>query len=202
MKKLMVAAAIVCAAVASQAAVFNWTTDTTRLWGVNPAEVGDNGPYGINSSKSDYRADKAGLSLGYKLTILSADGLTEIGYKEGTVELGKLGKVATEIDVAEAEQNTDYKYVFELKGAQDTLTSKESETYDYSGAQLAASFEGGIKTAASGQTDILYETTPDSWTISGIVTKETPVPPPVPEPTSGLLLLLGVAGLALRRRRS
>ena len=29
-----------------------------------------------------------------------------------------------------------------------------------------------------------------------------PVPPPIPEPTSGLLLLLGTAGLALRRRRA
>ena len=30
----------------------------------------------------------------------------------------------------------------------------------------------------------------------------TPGPTPVPEPTSGLLLLLGVAGMALRRRRA
>jgi len=42
----------------------------------------------------------------------------------------------------------------------------------------------------------------DSFTAGTLATKTTPPPgpEPVPEPTSGLLMLLGVAGLALRRR--
>lgn len=42
----------------------------------------------------------------------------------------------------------------------------------------------------------------DEINVTGFTPISSPGPSPIPEPTSGLLMLLGVAGLALRRKRA
>ena len=193
MKKLMFMLAVVACAATMQAASFNWTT-TSKLYGVTAASVVDNGSYAAASSGTTDRGDKV-LTLAYTLSILDASTDALIGSASGTVTYGSLGKVGTsDITVAGAEQGTTYKYVLALTGTQSNLSGRGVDgAYDYSGATLAAEMTGTITTATMGDTDI-GNVVPTSWTVSGIA--------PVPEPTSGLLMLVGLGALALRRRRA
>ena len=209
MKKLVFMLATVACAATMQAASFSWGGD--KLYGVTAASVVDNGSYGAASSGTTDRGDKVLSALTYVLTIYDATGTTEIGSASGTVTYGSLGKVALEsaIDVSEAAQGTTYKYVLALTGAQSNIRSRGEETsgeykYDYSAATIAAELTGDITTATMGVTT-LDAGVPSTWTVSGIT--KTPVGggggggSGVPEPTSGLLLALGGAMLALRRKR-
>ena len=65
--------------------------------------------------------------------------------------------------------------------------------YDYSDATMTAEIRGTVTTLSTGSTSFSSDA-PASWTVSGIQG--------VPEPTSGLLMLVGLAGLALRRKRA
>ena len=68
----------------------------------------------------------------------------------------------------------------------DTLTGNSEQETSPTTTALTASGIGGYITAQGGMKSF----------------GGTPGPTPIPEPTSGLLMLLGVAGLALRRRRA
>ena len=209
MKKLMFMLATVACAATMQAAVFDWST-SSKLYGVTAASVVDNGSYGAASSGSTDRGDKVLTSLSYVLTLFDASTDAEVGSASGTVSYGSLGKVDTSgINVAAAAQGTTYKYVLALTGAQSDLQSRGEVTsgeykYDYSAATVATELSGTITTATMGNTD-LGNIVPSAWTVSGIT--KTPVGGGggggggVPEPTSGLLLALGGAMLALRRKR-
>ena len=191
MKKIAIAAAVICIAAISQAATFDWASSSVRLYGVTSASVLDNGTYAASSASAD-RADKV-CTLTYLLTIL--DGDTVIGTATGDVKYGTLGKLGTTgMEVAAAQYGKTYNYVLTLTGTQSNLSGRGVDgDFDYSGATLTAEISGTVTTAAMGVT-LLPETAPTSWTVSGITA--------VPEPTSGLLMLVGLAGLALRRRRA
>ena len=192
MKKLMFMLAVVACAATMQAATFAWNT-SAKLYGVTAASVVDNGSYAAASSGTTDRGDKV-LTLTYALSILDASTDALVGSATGSVEYGSLGKVSTEITVNEALVGTAYKYVLALTGTQSNLSGRGVDgAYDYSGAALATEMSGTITTATMGNTD-LGDIVPTSWTVSGIA--------PVPEPTSGLLMLVGLGALALRRRRA
>ena len=203
MKKLIVCATIACATVVVRAATFDWVTSSAKMYGVVAANVTGNGSYGVATSGTTDRGDKV-LALNYVLTILDATTDAEIGSASGTVSYGSLGKVNTgDIEVAGAEQGTTYKFLLELTGSQSNLRSRGEDTvagYDYSAATLSTQYSGTVTTAAMGGSS-LFESdwVPSAWTVSGI----TPIGSSgdVPEPTSGLLLVLGGSILALRRKR-
>ena len=194
MKKLVIAAAIICVAAISQAASFSWTSSSVKLYGVNSASVLDNGTYAAASSGTTDRADKV-CTLTYLLTIL--DGEKVVGTATGDVTYGSLGKLGTVgMDIAAAEGGKTYNYVLALTGTQSNLSGRGVDgDFDYSGATLSAEISGTITTAIAGDTP-LPETAPSSWTVSGITAAA------VPEPTSGLLMFVGLGALALRRRRA
>ena len=83
-----------------------------------------------------------------------------------------------------SEGGSDYSFQVYLYGEDDAMLAK-SETKDF-----AALGDGGLRCINTSLSGLSGEGT---WTVKGFTA--------VPEPTSGLLLLLGVAGLALRRRR-
>ena len=195
MKKLMIAAAIVCAAAMSQAGSFKWNVPG-QLKEVTFANVTDNGMYA---------ADGTALSMGATiytavLTLFEKGTQNVVGKSAETgVTVGFMGgSYSSSLDVSEAVSGTTYDYLLVVTGAPEALTGKTSDEYDYSNAYMQW-FDTGSVTAIPGSAD-LASTAISQWAVNGIETK-TP-PQPVPEPTSGLLMLLGVAGLALRRRRA
>ena len=211
MRKVMFMLAAVACAGAVKSATFDWAT-SSKLYGVTATSVTDNGNYSAASSGSTDRGDKALTGLSYVLAILDATTGAEVGTASGTVTYGSLGKVGTYgIEVTGAEQGTAYKYQLTLTGTQSTLTSKgnavdggDGYDYDYTAAIVTTTISGDITTATMGNTD-LGNVVPTTWTVSGI-TKTAQSggggSSDVPEPTSGLLLVLGGAMLALRRRRA
>ena len=191
MKKLMIAAAIVCAAAVPQATTFSWAV-TGQLKEVNFANVTDNGMYA---------ADGTALPMGATiytavLTLFEKGTQNVVGQSaETTVNVGLFGGSYNSTPVVnEAVTGTTYDYLLVVTGAPEALTGKTSDKYDYSNAYMQW-FDSGSVTAMAGSSD-LAKTAVTQWAVNGIVPKE------IPEPTSGLLMLLGVAGLALRRRRA
>ena len=177
MKKLLIAAAIVCAAAFAQAATVNWTisgvknssgTAPTAGWAVMAfyTEVGA----GSDAIVSAIQSKTAG-SLAFESTTL-------------VVSFGA-GKVAAHdaavAGITDTSKNYDlYFVVFNdadaTKATEYAMVSDVNKEY----SSLAGKFTGAGTFSAS---------TP--WQSAA-----------VPEPTSGLLMLLGMAGLALRRRRA
>ena len=197
MKKLMIAAAIVCAAAFAQAATVNWQSGTiyvaTDAAGTTGTATGDR----ANTSTR--------LVTMYVYELLG----------NGTMTAAEEYAAAQKMDTATLYDTYFGKTATGSKGTGGTGTAAYAQTVgDASGmhyglvlfvdevnAKLPEGKDAFVKAAlatvnieGSGSTNLsnlIGSTVDSSWTAV-----------PVPEPTSGLLLLLGVAGMALRRRRA
>ena len=169
MKKIMIAAAIVCAAVASQAASISW-----ELSGAGTESAGYK--VYVVSALSQF-ADVAAIQS----SLLShTDGVVEktivAGARGGESAAGSVINTAWEtID------SVDFYYV---------IVKNDNSGYWASEKQTALVAKGSNQPQVSSLTT-LSTIAASPMTAFG-----------VPEPTSGLLLLLGVAGLALRRKQA
>ena len=194
MKKLMMALAVVGLAFGSQAATFTWKS-SANAQAINVAGVTDNGSYaagGVNMKNNG--------TWSYVLSIFDASTGDLVGSASGSsIKFSTTGsKFNTGIEVSSDAivANTEYTYSIVINGTMDALTGRGVDgDFDYSAATLTTTISGSITTAGMGATT-LTTATPSAWTVSGITAVA------VPEPTSGLLMLVGLAGLALRRRRA
>ena len=176
MKKLMIAAAIVCAAAMSQAATANWVGLEIANYAGGAAST-DQLVYFVDSATYSFTDAQTAIGNG-DISFLTAPGTySQVGeYAEAGVtdtftadRYGNGQTVTGYLVILDADSIAGAKHVY-LVDEQSGLT-------------------GGTGTSAYLEFDASGTATPGDWAA-------------VPEPTSGLLLLLGVAGLALKRKRA
>ena len=211
MKKLMIAAAIVCAAALAQAGAINWST------GLLYTPSAD-GSIGSDASGSWVYNDKITSASGYALKVYAWESLTASDvaftdaakllqwYTDGASKTadpfgGSLaainGTVTMNANITQAiaggaELTTTGGtpvYGSILLVLEDSTTGDPAWYMVNSGSIEAKA--GSTKTTLGNLGSIVSGTGSDHTTWQS-----------VPEPTSGLLLLLGVAGLALKRKRA
>ena len=184
MKKLMVLVAAIALACAGQAASVNWK--------LNVAEQGaawsDAGAYVMAFNGSDYDAviklltvtgsDNMASDLGK--FALTGNGLTQFEVSSNR------GTAITKNSVSAGVTGDEMFWVVFTEGSMDAKSAIQwSAATDVS----AYAFEAGSPS-------------PGALTFTAVPNVGTIASSNVPEPTSGLLLLIGMAGMALRRRRA
>ena len=196
MKKLMIAFAVVAAAALSQAAMVDWSFNSKntikKYSGADGASIT---VYLLDTAGSGYAATVAGLANG---SVTSANIASQGSYLTSGVtgaSGAKVGKASGQATVASP--GADYSLVFVY------FDSAASKDYYYlSSAATGKSYDGSAE-YPTGTTAIWMSSDYNTANWHEVASAPTPPPTPgVPEPTSGLLMLLGMAGLALRRKRA
>ena len=197
MKKLMVMLGLVAMAAGVQAATINWSSQSTLLCDSTGTALGAFATgtsvalIALDSVTDEWNAGTWKAAAG-KVTEYMPGSITAMGSTKGKIA-GSYGFQLTDQDAP-------------VNG---TILAMVFKDADGSYRQLAyydAAKEGGIGSAlietatVSGLTDDTKDFTAAFGSASA--SKMLPTAAAVPEPTSAMLLLLGVAGMALRRRRA
>ena len=189
MKKLIVASAVLCTAIVAQAATFLWTS-SAQAYGPAVANLTVPGSYSPGTANAD-RMKSEGSNQGVTWTysmILTATAGTDVTVSDAivgnitTYSSNKINQsITSDFFVLPTDDSAiNYAWDIVITGTKTVGEDVYTITSDHiiGNADYGKLSELKIGTAA-----------PGGWTVT-------------PEPTSGLLLLLGVAGLALKRKRA
>lgn len=206
MKKLIMIAAVALAAISVNAATTSWSWSTGASV-LKAGYTGDGSSSAVLSgmtvyliattatSTSDFTAQKA-LLTGIRDGSITADNLNFL--VKGTTDAA--GKIATgnaisfdRTDVVVGDKAYYYEVVFSADGKYVFMSGNAGATALDDGKAAA------VTTTSGPSTQLRDDTGSGDFSAAGWYKVSASA---VPEPTSGLLLLLGVAGLALRRKRA
>ena len=174
MKKLLIAAAMVCAAALAQAATVNWAISSVK-------DSSGAAPTAGWAVMAFYTAKDAGSDAIVSAITSKTAGTLAFESKELGVALGS-GRVAAHDATAAAITDTSKNYDFYFVVFNNADATKATEYAMVSTPNKEYSGMAGKFTVSANFSSATWQS--------------------VPEPTSGLLMLLGMAGLALRRRRA
>ena len=180
MKKLMIVAAVLAIGFIAQAANVNWTTGALYLpnpdgsWSSTQATSTTAGSWSIVVSFFD--STQSPFAAG---GTLSDDSITDLTHALNGGATGFENGKNYYMSAVLSYTTDDYTFTKEFEKVAFTTKTSGASTANMQATALLA-------------TKMIDTTTPLGWTITSNV----------PEPTSGLLMLLGMAGLALRRRRA
>ena len=195
MKKLMIALAAVALATVVNAATVNWQSGTIFIASDAEGTTGSGSSYRANTGTRLVTAYLYSLTADEYTTALSMSTTDLYNTYSSTAATATKGSTAT--GLANLSQtglpdgsSTSPQTVYGLVLYVDTTTATAYDGVD----AFVKSYVGTATwqdTTGAGLTNLAA--TQSSWTAVGAS---------VPEPTSGLLMLLGMAGLALRRKRA
>lgn len=190
MKKLMIACVAVAMAAVAQAASVNWTISNVYSPSDSTAKVA----VGSMSAWLFVTANSTDVTTGIPVTTLSAvqavldsgdlTGLASLSAANGTNSALGMFTGATGLEGFSSGSITSFAVVVDSTD----LASAQNYFLVSGGAEKTATF-----TSATGAKNL-------GWGSQATITQAAGGWTAVPEPTSGLLLLLGMAGLALKRK--
>ena len=187
MKKLIIAAAVACSAVLTHAAAFTWSTASKAYMPYAIGSITEGASQAAatsTNSKSMQNWADAGAVFTYTMLIDGIESTGTVTYDSRAIS------VAANNNGFELPTDGTKTFAYDIVI---TGTYKDSSNVDWT--MTSNHITGTTDPYSSLSMPELGTAVPSSWTI-------TKASGPVPEPTSGLLLLLGVAGLALRRKRA
>ena len=189
MKKLILIAAVM-AAVAANAATFSWkTTGTGKIYQAGTTTT--------LASATAYLFDAGKVTQAAVLAAFNDDkALSTLAYTD-TTSVASGGIAAKSFDVPTGYSEGDSFTAYFALVVNDTIYIGPTATAE-TPATGEKSMSFNAKTSSQGALITEYE----GFGSAGWYAKSSGGTTPIPEPTSGLLMLLGFAGLALRRKRA